>query len=209
VFKNHLGDATGAAANGGEAVVRGKKKSENSPMQIAAGDGGGKRQVDPRAMPMTQFELALVVVYNAFSQWTVRCGTAVGAGRFSSLDLLVIGFLNAHDQTVRAADISFALKIEDTYTVQYALKKLLAADIVESRRLGKETLFAMTDKGRALYRDYSVVRSKFLLDAMAMLSKDGLDMDGLVSRLRAISGIYEQAARNAASVNFADDIGER
>jgi predicted MarR family transcription regulator len=42
-----------------------------------------------------------------------------------------------------------------------------------------------------------------------MLSKDGLDMDGLVSRLRAISGIYEQAARNAASVNFADDIGER
>jgi predicted MarR family transcription regulator len=157
-----------------------------------------ERVIDVRAVSMTQFELSLVVAYNAFSQWTIRCGTAVGAGRFSSLDLLVIGFLNAHDQTVRATDISFALKIEDNYTVQYSLKKLLAAKLVESQRNGKETLFSLTGKGRSLYADYAVVRSKFLLDAMSMLSKDGLDMDGLVGRLRAISGIYEQAARNAA-----------
>ena len=191
-------------------MARDKNNSAGSPVpRRDVGAGGPARSVDPRAMSMTQFELALVVVHNAFSQWTVRCGTAVGAGRFSSLELLVIGFLNAHDQAVRATDISFALKIEDTYTVQYALKKLLAAGLVESARSGKETLFTMTDAGRALYRDYSVVRSKFLLDAMAMLSEDGLDMDGLVSRLRAISGIYEQAARNAASVSFASDIAKR
>jgi predicted MarR family transcription regulator len=188
-------------------VARGSKTSKDIATRTNAGDG--KRAVDARAVSMTQFELALVVAHNAFSQWTVRCGTAVGAGRFSSLELLVVGFLNAHDQTVRATDISFALKIEDNYTVQYALKKLLAAGIVESQRLGKETLFSMTEKGRSLYGDYSVVRSKFLLDAMSMLSEDGLDMDGLVGRLRAISGIYEQAARNAASVHFADDIEGR
>ena len=65
----------------------------------------------------------------------------MGAGRFSSFDLLIIGFLNSRDQRVRAADIAFALKIEDTYTVQYALKKLATAHLVESQRLGKETLF--------------------------------------------------------------------
>ena len=190
-------------------MARVKQNSENRQRPTEAGEGDRRRSVDARAKSMTQFELALVVVHNAFSQWTIRCGTAVGAGRFSSLDLLVIGFLNAHDQKIRAADISFALKIEDNYTVQYALKKLLAADLVESQRLGKETLFSMTEAGRALYRKYSVVRSNFLLDAMAMLSKNGLDMEGLASLLRAISGIYEQAARNAASLNVGEDIGDR
>jgi len=154
---------------------------------------------------MTQFELALVVVHNAFSQWTVRCGTAVGAGRFSSFELLIIGFLNSRDQRVRAADIAFALKIEDTYTVQYALKKLATAHLVESQRMGKETLFQLTTEGRALYKKYSVVRSNFLLDAVAMLSANDLDLDRLTSVLRTISGIYEQAARNASSLSAGDE----
>ncbi|MGX9425599.1 winged helix DNA-binding protein [Bradyrhizobium sp. LeoA1S1] len=107
-----------------------------------------------------------------------------GQAAFSSLDLLVIGFLNSKDQKVRAADISFALKIEDTYTVQYALKKLAAAHLVESQRSGKETLFQLTSAGRNLYKRYSIVRSNFLLDAVAMISAN--DLDRLASVLRTI-----------------------
>ena len=184
-------------------MARSKQGSDKDPSSVK---GASEVPIDPRARSMTQFELALVVVHNAFSQWTVRCGTAVGAGRFSSLDLLIIGFLNSRDQKVRAADISFALKIEDTYTVQYALKKLATAHLVESQRSGKETLFQLTAAGKKLYQRYSVVRSNFLLDAVAMLSANGLDLDRLASVLRTISGIYEQAARNASSLNVSEEI---
>ncbi len=112
--------------------------------------------------------------------------------------------MNSKDQKVRAADISFALKIEDTYTVQYALKKLAAAHLVESQRSGKETLFQLTSAGRNLYKRYSIVRSNFLLDAVAMISAN--DLDRLASVLRTISGIYEQAARNASSLNVGEEI---
>jgi predicted MarR family transcription regulator len=183
-------------------VARGKQGSDKT---TNLGKVSGETPIDPRARSMTQFELALVVVHNAFSQWTVRCGTAVGAGRFSSFELLIVGFLNSRDQRVRAADIAFALKIEDTYTVQYALKKLATADLVESQRVGKETLFQLTAEGRALYKKYSVVRSNFLLDAVSMLSANDLDLDRLASVLRTISGIYEQAARNASSLSADDE----
>lgn len=184
-------------------MARGKQGSGKDSI---SGAGAGEAAIDPRARSMTQFELALVVVHNAFSQWTVRCGTAVGAGRFSSFDLLIIGFMNAKDQKVRAADIAFALKIEDTYTVQYALKKLATAHLVESQRSGKETLFQLTAAGKNLYKKYSIVRSNFLLDAVAMLSANDLDLDRLASVLRTISGIYEQAARNASSLNVGEEI---
>jgi predicted MarR family transcription regulator len=184
-------------------VARGKQGSGKEPI---SGKASSEVPVDPRAISMTQFERALIVVHNAFSQWTVRCGTAVGAGRFSSLDLIIIGFLHARDQKARAADISFALKIEDTYTVQYALKKLAAAHVVESQRSGKETLFQLTAAGENLYKRYSAVRSNFLLDAVAMLSPNDLDLDRLARVLRTISGIYEQAARNATSLNVSEEI---
>jgi predicted MarR family transcription regulator len=184
-------------------VARGKQGSDKA---MQPGKVSAEMPIDPRARSMTQFELALVVVNNAFSQWTVRCGAAVGAGRFSSFDLLIIGFLNSRDQKVRAADIAFALKIEDTYTVQYALKKLATAHLVESQRVGKETLFQLTSRGRDLYKRYGLVRSNFLLDAVAMLSANDLDLDRLASVLRTISGIYEQAARNASSLNVREEI---
>jgi predicted MarR family transcription regulator len=72
--------------------------------------------------------------------------------------------------------------------------------------VGKETLFQLTSRGRDLYKRYGLVRSNFLLDAVAMLSANDLDLDRLASVLRTISGIYEQAARNASSLNVREEI---
>ena len=67
-------------------------------------------------------------------------------------------------------------------------------------------MFQLTAGGRDLYKRYSIVRSNFLLDAVAMLSANDLDLDRLASVLRTISGIYEQAARNASSLNVGEEI---
>lgn len=152
-----------------------------------------------RAAALTQFELALVVASNAFSQWVGRCGAAAGGAGFSTLDLLVLSIVHRRLRNKRVADICFAMKVEDTHTVAYSLRKLGNAGLVSSQRNGKETRFSTTEAGKRLCDDYYVVRRKFLVEALGVLAEDELDLEAVAARLRVLSGLYEQAARNAAT----------
>ena len=154
-----------------------------------------------RAAALSQFELALVVANNAFAQWVSRCGAAAGGAGFSSLDLLVLSIVHRRLRNKRVADICFAMKVEDTHTVAYSLKKLGNAGLVSSQRNGKETRFSTTDAGKRLCDDYYVVRRKFLIESLAVLAEDELDLEAVAARLRVLSGLYEQAARDAATAS--------
>jgi predicted MarR family transcription regulator len=156
-------------------------------------------EAQARSEAMGQYELALIVAYNALMQWISRCGAAAGAARFSPLDLLVLRLVNNRLREKRLSDICFALKIEDTHTISYALKKLIAAGLVASQRSKNETLFASTPEGQDLCDRYYAVRRRFLLNSIAALTDDELDVTTLAGLLRALSGLYEQAARNAAT----------
>jgi predicted MarR family transcription regulator len=150
-----------------------------------------------QAEAMTQFELSLIVANNAFQQWVLRCGAASGVGGFSALDLLVLHMVNSRGREKRAANICFALKIEDAHTVSYSLKKLSKAGLVQSDRSGKETLYSCTEAGAAVCSRYAAVRRQCLIQSLSLLSDSDLDINVLADLLRALSGIYEQASRHA------------
>jgi len=145
---------------------------------------------------MTQFELGLIVSKNAFEQWVVRCGAAAGMKGYSPLELLVLHMIEYNGRPKRIADICFGLKVEDTHLVSYALKKLAKAELVESRKDGKETFFSNTASGSTIVKNYQEVRQKYLIRSLTMFSDKELDLEQLASVLRTLSGIYEQAARN-------------
>lgn len=145
---------------------------------------------------MTQFELGMIVVHNAFEQWVIRCGAAAGMKGFSPLELLVLHMIDYNSRPKRISDICFGLKIEDTHLVSYALKKLSKSGLVESTKQGKETFFSNTEAGHKIVANYQDVRQKFLVRALMMFSDEQLDIEHLTESMRALSGIYEQAARN-------------
>lgn len=174
------------------------KKCASPPSAIGQRDDAAAKRAT-RADITTSFELALVVASNAFTQWVSRCGAAAGAAGFAPLDLLVLSMVDRRLRDKRAADICFALKVEDMHTVTYSLKKLSNAGLVASQRNGKETLFSTTSEGQRLCERYQRLRHRFLIDAMTVLSDEELDMTAITGRLRALSGMYEQAARNATT----------
>lgn len=81
----------------------------------------------------------------------------------------------------------------------YALKKLGTAGLVKSQRNGKETLFSTTDEGKRLCERYQAVRRKFLIEELIRFGGEDLDMAEIAGWLRGLSGMYEQAARNATT----------
>jgi predicted MarR family transcription regulator len=68
-----------------------------------------------------------------------------------------------------------------------------------SEKNGKEILYTTTPKSEESFQRYVEVRQRLLISGIAMIDNPGYDMTALAGMLRALSGIYEQAARAAAS----------
>jgi predicted MarR family transcription regulator len=153
------------------------------------------------AAETSELEYGLFVATNAFNRWIVRCMTASGVPDLGPLDVMVLHTVNHRDRPKKLADICFTLNIEDTHTVNYALKKLLKQGVVEADRQGKERLYQTSAAGRDACERYREVRDACLVEALTALGTVDTDEIGDAARvLRALSGLYDQAARAATSL---------
>ena len=150
--------------------------------------------------PLSEVEYGMTMVYNAFSQWMVRCANAAGIGELAVLDILILHNINHRGREKRLNDIAFMLNIIDTHTVNYALKKLLKLELVTGTKRGKEIFYATSNKGKLACEEYGRVREQCLLDGLQMLDIDQQELAKLASTLRSMSGLYDQASRAAASL---------
>jgi len=156
---------------------------------------------DGAAPALSEFEYGLIIAGNAFNRWVVRCMAAAEYPDFNALDVLVVHSVNHRARDKRLADICFVLNIEDSHLVSYALKKLVKAELVEAERRGKETFFRTTAKGAKACARYRAVREPCLVETVKALGNfDEQEIAAVARLLRALSGLYDQAARAAASL---------
>lgn len=152
------------------------------------------------AQELSEFEFGLIIASNAFNRWMVRCMAASGLAELGALDVLVLHSVNHRQRAKRQADICLVLNIEDTHTVTYALKKLVKLGLVTGDKKGKETFFRTSQEGRDACLRYAEIREACLIDSLASLGIAREDMHEIAGALRALSGLYDQAARAAASL---------
>lgn len=157
--------------------------------------------VSEKAAEMSQLEYALINAGNAFERWMVHCMAAAGLPDLSPLDVLVLHHTNHRDREKSLAGICLVLNIEDTHLVSYSLKKLRRLGLVEARRRGKESAYTVSEQGKGICRRYREVRETCLIDTLTALGGPGMqEISAVALRLRALSGIYDQAARAATSL---------
>lgn len=149
---------------------------------------------------LSEYEYGLMIAYQGFTRWVNRCMAAAGTQGMSTLEILVLHHLNHRSRAKRLSDIVFQLNVDDPHTVNYALKKLKAADLIEAERRGKEIFYKTTQKGVALCGAYREVRESCLVNGLDALEMNSEDLSKLASVLRVLSGFYEQASRAAASL---------
>lgn len=150
---------------------------------------------------LSELEFGLTIANNAFFRWISRCMAAVGYPDLAPLDVLVVHNVNHRNRDKRLADICFMLNVEDTHTVTYSLKKLLKAGLVEANKRGKEVFYKTTPAGAEACQRYRDVREQCLIDSLRMLDEtSGANIQNAATLLRALSGLYDQAARSAASL---------
>jgi predicted MarR family transcription regulator len=95
------------------------------------------------------------------------------------------------------------LNIDDTHLVSYALKKLVAADLVKVRPTGRERHYETTPLGDEACIAYRKVREKFLVPSLAWVSGERNMVRDTGAFLRTMTAIYDQAGRFATAESSA------
>ncbi len=156
--------------------------------------------ISDKSIELSELEYGLILANNAFQRWIERCMTASGMPDLNPTDILIIHNVNHRGRPKKVADICFNLNIEDTHTATYSLRKLSKLDLVENKKQGKENFFSTTEKGEQLCLTYKTVRDDCLVDSMGVLGAGNQEIGELAKVLRSLSGLYDQAARAAASL---------
>lgn len=154
-----------------------------------------------QAAELSQLEYALINAGNAFERWMVHCMAAAGVPNLSPLDVMVLHHTNHRGREKTLSSICLVLNIEDSHLVNYSLKKLRKLELVDTRRRGKESVYSTSEQGKELCKHYGEVRETCLLDTLTALGGTSMeDISEVARRLRALSGVYDQAARSATSL---------
>ncbi len=156
--------------------------------------------VSPRSEELSEFEFGLILASNAFNRWIVRCMTAAGLKDLTFLEVLLLHHVNHRAREKKLADICFMINIEDTHVVAYALKKLVNLGLLQTEKRGKEVVFATTQTGQAYIERYREVREACLVAALSRDGNENARLGELAGFLRFLSGMYDQAARAAATL---------
>ena len=166
--------------------------------------------VSEKAAELSEVEYGLIVAWNAFGKWMVKAmttavaeaGISVSGGTdLNVLDILCLHSVNHRARPKKLADICFKLNVDDSHTVNYALKKLIKAGLVSSEKHGKEVLYATTNSGIDLCLRYRAVREACLVDGfMPFDGGSSADLGEVARQLRLLSGLYDQAARSATNL---------
>jgi predicted MarR family transcription regulator len=176
--------------------------SRTKPAAVKGSRTGGivssSHLVSPRSLELSEFEFGLIVAWNAFSRWAVRCMAAAGCPDLTITDVLVLHHINHRARNKKLADICFVLNYEDTHVVAYSLKKLMAAGLAEGLKQGKEVFYSPTPQGEAFVAHYREVREECLVKSLD--TELNADIGELARLLRTMSGMYDQAARAATSL---------
>ena len=154
--------------------------------------------VSPHSVELSEFEFGLIVAWNAFARWAVRCMAAAGCPDLTITDVLLVHHLCHRARNKKLADICFVLNYEDTHVVAYSLKKLVAAGLAQASRQGKEVFYSPTPEGEAVVSRYRAVREQCLIGSLD--TERNADIGELARLLRTMSGLYDQAARAATSL---------
>ena len=191
---NKIEEAALAAKPGRNVAQKPASKAAGEPVVSSAHLAAG------RSPGLSAVEFGLNLATMAYQRWMVRCMAAAGLPGLSPLEVLILHTVRHRNRPKQIADIMLVLDIEETHLVTYALRKLAAAGLIEVERAGKEKRVSASAAGIALCARYGEIRERLLVEAAAATGPGEASLDEVATVLRALSGIYNQAARAAATL---------
>lgn len=162
---------------------------------------------DEHAITTTEFEWSIIRFFSAFERSSQQLAATAGADdlAFQELILLHVVAMQHHPQT--AASLARQLNRDDVPNLQYALRKLQNANLVEKRKepRGKTYSYAITEPGAAVVQRYAQIRKLLLIAKTKLIDDIDARMSSANDLLGILTGVYDDVSRIAATYSPVDE----
>jgi predicted MarR family transcription regulator len=159
----------------------------------------GHLSATPMEARLTELEFCLEQLAQSYYRWKSLCFRAVSDITLSGEDVAVLNTIRMGDDPKQLSEIAKLLNRTDMPNLQYALRKLTKAGLVEnsgstSRR---EMRYRVTGAGRRVTDAYACMRAEILMPIAALASMGAADHAALQSALSQLARQYEDAGHQA------------
>jgi predicted MarR family transcription regulator len=152
----------------------------------------------------TEFEWSLIRFYEAFSRFVLTTGmiTIAADVDIKYQEHVILHVIRMQDRPKNSATIARLMNRDDIPNIQYSLRKLEAAGLIEKQKDKNSKTFSYTasELGVKLTDEYYKVRQEILVKRLEEISDVEEKFDRAARFMSLLTGIYEEAARDSATI---------
>ena len=151
---------------------------------------------DAREVTVTELEFSLIRAGSAFDRWQAECLAAVAHQQLGSTDNVILHVIRLKDRPKTTTEIARLLNRDDVANLQYSVRKLQSAGLIERCTVGKRkgASYRVTQRGKLITEEYASLRSHLLMSLIPSVEHWDEQVLGAKRILDLMRGIYDQAA---------------
>ena len=154
----------------------------------------------PQEMEVADIEYALIRCFEAFGHWQAECLASVVDFAASGPENALLHMIRMNDRPKSIRDLCHMANRQDIPNIQYSLRKLIKGGLVVRSGSGRSGVtYETTELGRNVCDRYAEVRAELLISSVSRLPDLARRLAEATHALDLMTGIYEQAAREAAT----------
>lgn len=155
---------------------------------------------DPAEVSTTEMEFALMRAFEGFGRWQSECLASVCDLAASGPENALLHIIRMNDRPKSIKELARLTNRDDIPNIQYSLRKLVGAALVVKQGSGRTGVtYEATEEGRRVTDHYSALRRKLLIEKINGLPGFSEQLAEATRALNILTGIYEEAARVAAT----------
>jgi predicted MarR family transcription regulator len=152
----------------------------------------------PHELAVTRFEQGLICAAAAFYRfYGVLLGREGRVRNISGQDNAILQQIMAASRPLAVTDIARFANRDDIANIQYSLKKLLRAGLIEKagRTSARETSYVVTELARHWTQDFLQLRRRLFTDPAARVPDFDDQLEKSANLLNLIAGFYDHGTR--------------
>jgi predicted MarR family transcription regulator len=153
---------------------------------------------DAHEAAITEFEQALICSAEAFYRFAgLLLGVHAHEHNLTGADNVILQQLMTAGRPLRITDLRRFANRDDISNIQYSLRKLIKADLVEkvAGSTNRDTAYSVTEKGRDITDHLVKLRRELLTEPTASVQDIDEQLRALTRMLGLLTGVYDHGSR--------------
>jgi predicted MarR family transcription regulator len=154
-------------------------------------------------LKFTELEFSILRIGAAFDRWQTDClACCVDDGGLSGIDNAVLHIIRMHDRPKSISEISRIMNRDDLSNLQYSIRKLTKAGLIERAGKGdskRTAAYGVTAEGTRVSDLFAQYRRELLLTLTESIKEMDADIVTASKVLNITAGLFDHASTVAAS----------